>query len=77
VIFASGLKYVGVGTAALGWTMGAAALAAAAYWLVRTTIMNGPNDSGEPVPDYEHADAGAGLPARLGRVHGTNGPTVG
>jgi uncharacterized protein len=32
VIFASGLKYVGVGTAALGWTL-AALLAAAAVWL--------------------------------------------
>jgi uncharacterized protein len=32
VIFASGLKYVGVGTATLGWTL-AATLAAAAVWL--------------------------------------------
>jgi uncharacterized protein len=34
VIFASGLKYVGVGTNALGWTMGAVLLAGAVYWLV-------------------------------------------
>ncbi len=34
VIFASGLKYVGVGTYALGWTMGAVLLAGAVYWLV-------------------------------------------
>jgi uncharacterized membrane protein YfcA len=33
VIFASGLKYVGLGTTALGWTCGAALLAAAVYWL--------------------------------------------
>ena len=36
VIFASGLKYVGVGTYPLGWTMGAVLVAAGAYWLVRT-----------------------------------------
>jgi hypothetical protein len=35
VIFASGLKYVGVGTTALGWTLGAAALAGGGYWLAR------------------------------------------
>ena len=33
VIFASGLKYVGVGTTALGWTMLAVVLVAAGYWL--------------------------------------------
>ncbi len=33
VIFASGLKYVGVGTTALGWTLGIALLAAGAVWL--------------------------------------------
>jgi uncharacterized protein len=33
VIFASGLKYVGLGTTALGWTMGGVVLAGAVYWL--------------------------------------------
>jgi uncharacterized protein len=33
VIFASGLKYVGVGTAALGWTLAAVLAAGGAYWL--------------------------------------------
>ncbi len=33
VIFASGLKYVGVPTYPLGWTMGGILLAGAAYWL--------------------------------------------
>ena len=33
VIFASGLKYVGVGTTALGWTLGAVLVGAGAYWL--------------------------------------------
>jgi hypothetical protein len=36
VIFASGLKYIGVGTTALGWTLCAVALGGGAYWLVRT-----------------------------------------
>ena len=35
VIFASGLKYVGVGTTALGWILCLVALAGGAYWLVR------------------------------------------
>ncbi|HSZ37344.1 MAG TPA: sulfite exporter TauE/SafE family protein, partial [Acidimicrobiales bacterium] len=34
VIFASGLKYVGLGTSALGWTLGAVLLAGALYWVV-------------------------------------------
>jgi hypothetical protein len=33
VIFASGLKYVGVGTTALGWILCAVLLAAALAWL--------------------------------------------
>ena len=32
VILASGLKYVGLSTDALAWTMGAVVLAAAGYW---------------------------------------------
>jgi uncharacterized protein len=62
VIFASGLKYVGVGTEALGWTIGAVLLAAAAYWLARTRIMNNPNDPGSPAPSPASAAAPA-LPA--------------
>jgi hypothetical protein len=34
VIFASGLKYVGVGTTALGWTLCGVLSAAATVWLV-------------------------------------------
>jgi hypothetical protein len=34
VIFASGLKYVGLGTTALGWTLGAVLLVGALYWVV-------------------------------------------
>jgi uncharacterized membrane protein YfcA len=36
VIFASGLKYTGVGTTALGWALCAVALAAGGLWLART-----------------------------------------
>jgi hypothetical protein len=36
VIFASGLKYVGVGTTALGWTLGSILVVSAAGWLVIT-----------------------------------------
>jgi uncharacterized protein len=35
VIFASGLKYVGIGTTALGWVLCAVALAGGGYWLAR------------------------------------------
>jgi uncharacterized protein len=36
VIFASGLKYVGVGTTALGWILVIVALGGGGYWLART-----------------------------------------
>ena len=54
VIFASGLKYAGVGTTALGWTLGGVLLAAGGYWLARTRIW--PNEppvraSADPAPD--------------------------
>jgi uncharacterized protein len=51
VIFASGLKYVGLGTTALGWTMGAVLVAAAGYWLARTRLSgNGQPRNGQPRP---------------------------
>src|SRR6266702_2113007 len=36
VIFASGLKYIGVGTTTLGWILCAVALTGGVYWLART-----------------------------------------
>jgi hypothetical protein len=50
VIFASGLKYVGVGTTALGCTLAAVLIAAAGYWLVTRKIKSRfePNDPGSP-----------------------------
>jgi uncharacterized protein len=64
VIFASGLKYVGVGTTALGWTMGAVLVAAGGYWLVRARIIR-PNEPGGPAPaDRVPAGRADGLPVR-------------
>ncbi len=45
VIFASGLKYAGMGTTALGWTLGLVLLACGGYWLAR----NKPWRSSDPV----------------------------
>jgi uncharacterized membrane protein YfcA len=44
VTLASGLKYAGVPTTALGWTLAGVLLAGAGYWLVRTRIW--PNGAG-------------------------------
>src|SRR5258708_27144918 len=44
VIFASGLKYVGVGTTALGWILCVVALVGGAYWLYRAR----PLEDGRP-----------------------------
>jgi hypothetical protein len=54
VILASGLKYVGMGTTALGWTLGAVLIVAAAAWLASRTIKTiGPNDPRELSPDKQ------------------------
>jgi uncharacterized membrane protein YfcA len=55
VIFASGLKYVGVGTTALGWILCAILLAAAVGWLAvarpwRDEDTNKPSGSDRAVP---------------------------
>jgi uncharacterized protein len=55
VIFASGLKYVGVGTTALGWILCGLALAAAAIWLAYVRPWQVANS------DMESADAHAPL----------------
>jgi uncharacterized membrane protein YfcA len=52
VVAASGLKYVGVGTTALGWILCAVLLAGAATWLVRSRPWNGSRELG----DRETAD---------------------
>ncbi len=53
VIFASGLKYVGLGTTALGWTLCAVLLVAALGWLAVSRPWRRPpalDDEGAPVP---------------------------
>jgi uncharacterized membrane protein YfcA len=47
VIFASGLKYVGVSTTALGWILSAVLLAGAAFAVVRLRF-SGPADPAKP-----------------------------
>jgi uncharacterized protein len=62
VILASGLKYVGLGTNALGWTMGAVLLGAAVYWVVyirprRTGVLDRANpESSEPENPEAHLE---------------------
>jgi uncharacterized protein len=41
VIFASGLKYAGMGTTALGWTLGLVLLACGGYWLAQNKPWRG------------------------------------
>ncbi len=54
VILASGLKYAGLPTTALGWALAAAALGAATYWLVtRKTKQNDRELAPVPVPAAE------------------------
>jgi uncharacterized membrane protein YfcA len=48
VIFASGLKYVGLGTTALGWTLCAVLLTAAIVWLATTAPWSKPDPQSEP-----------------------------
>jgi uncharacterized protein len=72
VIFASGLKYVGVGTTVLGWVLCAVALTGGCYWLFRaqpwrngngkpaTATANGPGTAGATGPpgtNGQHAAA--------------------
>jgi uncharacterized protein len=57
VIFASGLKYVGVSTTALGWILCAVLFGAATFWLayVRPWEKGAPMDDREPL--LEHGDS--------------------
>jgi uncharacterized membrane protein YfcA len=52
VIFASGLKYAGMGTTALGWTLCLVLVACLGYWLIRARPWpRGGED--EPAPEHE------------------------
>src|SRR5271163_3181382 len=61
VIFASGLKYVGVGTAALGWTLCAVLLLAALIWLTATQPWRKPRAA------ERHVEAGDPTELTVGR----------
>jgi uncharacterized membrane protein YfcA len=56
VILASGLKYIGVGSYPLAWTMGAIGVAGAGYWLARTQPWRREPRVAEPVPALEPLD---------------------
>jgi uncharacterized protein len=62
VIFASGLKYVGVGTTALGWILAVVLAAALAVWAAltvarrRTAALVMPEDRSVPVDAVQRAD---------------------
>src|SRR5215467_3712732 len=84
VIFASGLKYVGVGTTVLGWVLCAVALTGGAYWLFRTqpwrngklaiAAVNGSGKAATDATDSRGPDApgatapGAGPPGGNGQA---------
>jgi uncharacterized protein len=59
VIFASGLKYAGLGTTALGWVLCATLLAAAIVWVVYVRPWK--NDSSMGTPDGQSRAVGADL----------------
>ena len=70
VIFASGLKYVGVGTTALGWVLCLVALAGGAYWLVRARPWRNGRLADVPAggpPSFTTAGAPGGMPQPAGR----------
>jgi hypothetical protein len=60
VIFASGLKYAGLGTTALGWTLGLTLLGGAVYWAARNRPWQGSRtEVAAPSPDPLSATASA------------------
>jgi uncharacterized membrane protein YfcA len=79
VIFASGLKYAGMGTTALGWTLCLVLLACGGYWVARNKPWRGygPADDGphrlshlvDPLQDPVEDGGGHGEP-RVGPVAG-------
>ena len=60
VIFASGLKYAGLGTTALGWTLCLVLLACGGYWLARNKPWRGRelagNTTGQPPADSRQSE---------------------
>jgi uncharacterized protein len=54
VIFASGLKYAGMGTTTLGWTLCLVLLACGGYWLFRARPWPGGRGDSGPSTESEH-----------------------
>jgi uncharacterized membrane protein YfcA len=77
VIFASGLKYVGVGTTALGWILCVVALAGALYWLVKVQPWrNGRSERrNENAPSNGAASNGAANVSRVALAMNGDGAT--
>jgi hypothetical protein len=50
VIFASGLKYAGLGTTELGWTLCLVLLACGGYWLIRNKPWRAEREAGQADP---------------------------
>jgi uncharacterized membrane protein YfcA len=68
VILASGLKYIGVGTTALGWVLCAVLLAGGGYWLARTKPWRPSRRAGgEAAQDPAAPAAPAPVPVRVPR----------
>jgi uncharacterized protein len=68
VIFASGLKYAGLGTTALGWTLCAVLLGAGGLWLARSRPWH-PSPAAHETPPPELASAAAGARGSRRAVH--------
>jgi uncharacterized membrane protein YfcA len=74
VIFASGLKYAGVGTTVLGWVLCAVALTAGAYWLFRAQPWR--NGDGKLAVATANGAGGATVPATGSPGAGSPGATA-
>jgi uncharacterized protein len=67
VIFASGLKYAGLGTTALGWTLCLVLLGCGGYWLARHKPWRGSDEAAAAAGEAGHAETHhAGPPRHAG-----------
>jgi uncharacterized membrane protein YfcA len=71
VIFASGLKYIGVATTVLGWVLCAVLLTGGSYWLFRTQPWR--NGNGKPAVAIANGASGANANGSGAAPPGTSG----
>jgi hypothetical protein len=71
VIFASGLKYIGVATTVLGWVLCAVLLTGGSYWLFRTQPWR--NGNGKPAVATANGASGANANGSGAAPPGTSG----